>query len=471
MHTGHQAAKRRCRRADKDVLSSPPYIGLCLLPLLQPIRLCLLSWLKAEDAARLMQASRSLTVALLSGYTFVDHVFTFHTAADVKRSLTLYTRYHMRILRIRLSDRWKEPLVDSESGRPLLPASLLALAIGSQSKYEKRLTLAEAAFNGSDQQRTEEAYDTQAEGEDSEFYRRIRPVHVERYTNAAWNVHEYGDSVGVFNQLMPPGALPHALRFLQLNDRFDQPLQAGSIPDTVEVLQLGWEFDQPLEEGHLPASLTHLVFGQDYNQPLLTSVLPASLRRLHLGSYYDQPIPPGVLPSSLQQLFLGVMYNRPILPGTIPTSVTHLRLSNCLKYPLQFGSIPHGVVHLNLGRLLDHPLLPGLLPTSLRELAVSEDFDQMLQPGSLPDGLEVLAFHPMSKFTYPLQPGVIPATVVAVSMGTDYSAELVAGGIPATVRWLRLPRKYAENDLSSVLSPTTRLVWWNHYELEAPATP
>ena len=35
-----------------------------------------------------------------------------------------------------------------------------------------------------------------------------------------------------------------------------------------------------------------------------------------------------------------------------------------------------------------------------------------------------------------------------------------AGGIPATVRWMRLPRNYAKENLSRVLSPPTRVCMW-----------
>ena len=57
-----------------------------------------------------------------------------------------------------------------------------------------------------------------------------------------------------------------------------------------------------------------------------------------------------------------------------------------------------------------------------------------------------------------LLPGVIRASLQVLSMPRACSAELVAGAIPETVRWLRLPRRYAEQDLSGVLSPSSRLV-------------
>ena len=72
--------------------------------------------------------------------------------------------------------------------------------------------------------------------------------------------------------------------------------------------------------------------------------------------------------------------------------------------------------------------------------------------GSLPDGLELLVFDQSSLFQQTLQPGVIPASVVLISMNRKYNAELVAGGIPATVRWLRLPDRYAESELSAIVT-------------------
>ena len=75
-----------------------------------------------------MRASRP-TAGALADYTFVDHVFTIRfyspcrdtDVADLKRTITLYTRCHMRILRMCLPTHWNEPLVDESTGRSLLP--------------------------------------------------------------------------------------------------------------------------------------------------------------------------------------------------------------------------------------------------------------------------------------------------------------------------------------------------------------
>ena len=246
----------------------------------------------------------------------------------------------------------------------------------------------------------------------------------------------------------------------------------GSIPDTVEVLQFGDAFNQPLRAGQLPASLTRLVLGLRYNQPLEPGVLPASLQQLHLGGSYDQPLRSDMFPPQLRGLYLGAAYNQPITPGSIPASVTHLRLSERFDQPLQSGSIPHGVVHLSFVGDVPYgqPLSAGVFPTSLRELVIGRQlqlphhhhlphFPPGLQPGSLPHGLELLAFHQWGMYNH-VRRDTLPTSVSVLSLSKYEREELTLGDVPAAVRWLRLPASYAEKDLSAVLYPTTRVVWW-----------
>ena len=123
-----------------------------------------------------------------------------------------------------------------------------------------------AAFDGSwpgedeNEDRRKEGGESDMDSE-SYFHRRIRFVDTGQVKDSRWNVFRFDNSCGGFDLPIPPGALPHGLRLLQLNKAFNQPLSAGSIPDTVEVLQFGELFNQPLAVTHLPASLTHLVLG------------------------------------------------------------------------------------------------------------------------------------------------------------------------------------------------------------------
>ena len=437
--------------------SSAP-AAACLLPLLQPVRHCLHPFVSSRDAARLMQTSRSITACLLSGYAFLDHVFfdCFPATADVKRSLTFYAHYDMRITRMCLPEEWNEPLVDSESGRSVLPASLIALSLGG----DDQTRLAYAAFDGSYQRwNDEEVEHSDGKG----HYDRLTRRWEDEDGCDTWSLSSSADCDGLFNQLLPPGALPHGLRLLQFNDDFDQPLQAGSIPDTVEMLQFGNDFKQPLQPGHLPASLTQLFFGRGYRKLLLPGVLPAGVQRLLVVGQYDQPLQPSLLPPQLRALSFDYSLSSPLPPGVIPASVTHLKLGDMHNQPLQPGSIPHGVVHLNLGHTFDQPLPAGVLPASLRELVVGRSFKQVLQPGSLPDGLEMLSFNEEATFRQELQPGVIPASVRVLSLSRGSGEELVAGdipAIPASVEWLRLPFGLQGKALEDVVSPSTRVVWW-----------
>ena len=438
--------------------ASRPRKSPCLLSLLQPIRHCLHPFLSGTDVMCLMRASQSVTADLLSDCPFVDHVFRLPSGPQAKHAFAFIARcgrYRMRLLRMCLPVHWNKPLVDGKTGRLLLPGSLLALTLGGSVDFSK--TIAHAAFDGREQRIYEE------EGQDGD-----EEMHIEQLTARwerdnccdTWSVHEYALVDGDFNQPLPPGALPHGLRFLQFGRMFDQPLQHGSIPDTVEVLQFGQEFNQRLEVGHMPASLTHLVFGLKYNRPLLPGVLPAGLRQLRFGDGYRQPIQPGALPEQLQRLDLGWCSTHPWTASTLPHSLTHLKLGECYSPPLRPGSIPHGVVHLHLSGGSNQPLPAGALPISLRELVITRYFSQPLQPGSLPDGLQLLAFHPKAAFQHPLLPGLIPASVIAISLGAGYKQQLVAGAIPATVRWLRLPAAFASLELSSVVPQSTRVVWW-----------
>ena len=439
----------------------------CLLPLLQPVRLCLLPFLGDADAVRLLQTSHATASTLLAGYS-LERVFTPYNAGELKQAVALYGRYHMRILRISLAESWQEPLVDSASGAPLLPASLLALALGSTPAFDGPLLRCAAWTALSGAQRDESQKQQQGKtheaisGDDDEgtFHQLVRPVDLSNMRDRSFNIQDYGLCLGAFNQPLPRGALPHGLRFLQAGRAFDQPLECGSIPDTVQVIAFGDDFNQPLSVGHLPASLHTLVLGYRYAQPLLPGVLPPDLRRLRIGFWFNQPLLQNALPPRLREISLGWAFNKPLNPGVLPPSVTHIRLSHDFNKPLEIGSIPHGVLHLNCAEMFDQPIPPGVLPASLREVALSRYFSQTLQPGSLPDGLQLLAFHIHSAYPHRLLPGVIPPSVRVVSMGEEYSEQLEKGSIPETVEWIRLPRLHATKGLHDVLAPSTRLVWW-----------
>ena len=450
MHGQTQGQPSPVRTIETDHSSAST--SRCLLHLVQPACQLVQALLSASDAVQFMRTSHSVSASLLAGYSFTEHVFSFNSGADLKRSLRFYERHDKRIVRLCLPADWNEPLVDTASGRSVLPHSLLALSLGDDSTQSQTRSAAHALDSVDSTGAQAEQWERQLAGQ----LRRWE----ENNSCDVWSVFQYGPSKGLFNQPIPPGTLPATLRFLQFGQEYNQPLQVGSIPDTVEVLQFGAAFNQPLQPGHLPASLTHLVFGVKYDQPLLPGVLPERLTQLHLGGRYNQVLLPGVLPPHLQYLHLGIGYSHPLAAGSIPATVTHLRLSDRFNRPLHSDSVPSSVLHLHLGDHFDQPLLRAALPTSLRELFISRRFNHQIEPGALPSQLQVLAFHQQASFNHVLQSGVLPASVRVVSFGEEYRQVLVDGGIGETVQWLRLPSRYAKSDLASTVSSRTRLVWW-----------
>ena len=435
----------------------PPHASGSLIQL-EPLRQHFHHFLADATAARLLQTSRAIAQSLLDGYAFAGHVFTFPSAAAMDRTCALYTRYNMRVRRLCL------PAATRGEGKPPeLPPSLLCLALAPVQCWASEQHPC-MLLDGCDPLRCTEVEEEdeadEAADDDAAFSWRMRRVETMRRT---WELYDFGACHGQFNGRLKASTLPHGLRFLQLNDSYKWPLRAGSVPDSVQVMQLGRLFDKPLQVGSLPTSLVYLVLNDQYHHTLLPGVLPTGLQHLKFGRSYNTELLPGALPSFLERISFGKDWNRPIMPGVIPPPVRYLRLSQLFNQPLYAGSIPHGVTHLNLGAKFDHPLMPGVLPSSLRELIISCNFVQPLQPGSLPDGVEVVVFTAWGVFQQPLLPGIIPASVVLLSMPRMYRLEVVAGSIPATVKWLRVSRDRSEGDVRAVLSPSTRLIWWEDY--------
>ena len=72
-----------------------------------------------------MRASDCLTIALLRDYVLHDVVFRFQASGHKRKRLAAYERYHMRITRMHLPSDWNTSLLDSATGRSVLPSSLL----------------------------------------------------------------------------------------------------------------------------------------------------------------------------------------------------------------------------------------------------------------------------------------------------------------------------------------------------------
>ena len=282
-----------------------------LLTVLGPVHRCLHPFLDDGDAARVLRVSRSVAMALLSGYAFASHVFHPSSAAHVQQTTALYERYGLRVTRMSLPYDFQEPLQEERKSnddgmgasaparRSILPSSLVALVMGEvdPSRSANSLFPNIPALTSIGELRVDTA--PLADGDD-EYQRLLHRVD----HRTSWRLEPYASACGEFQRCIPPGALPQGLRFLQLPHDFSEPLERGSIPSSVTFLQFGYHWKRRIGRGVLPSSLTHLLLGYGATEPFRPGELPSSLLQLHLGGY-NVELEEGTLPSSLRCLDMG----------------------------------------------------------------------------------------------------------------------------------------------------------------------
>ena len=420
--------------------------------LLAPIRHCLHRFLDDFDAARLLRVNRSISLALLSGFTFTRHIFRPTSVSRLSALTALYQRYGLRIHLLSLPYHCDGPLhapvADSSEVRSILPASLIALVMGEGDASRQSNSL--FAHVGAVEQTGELRFNSPLPTPDAILHSPTSPFSL-LSDLTSWRLEPFTAVNSTFDQPILAGDLPEGLLYLQLPHDYDCPLVEGSIPSTVRCLQLGYHYRQALGRS-LPVSLTHLLLGFGNNEPFQLGELPASLQQLHLGSH-NSALGVGVLPLTLKVLDMGERFDKPIEPGTIPSTVTHVRLSDMFNKPLLPSSIPEGVAFLNMGDY-DQPIPPLLFPLSLRTLLLSRNFVQPLPPDRLNHGLQVVVF-PVG-YVRTLVQGVMPESVRCVDL-ESFDGELERRAIPEGVEWVRLPSRYAE--VEHLLPPSALVEW------------
>eukprot|EP01133_Synstelium_polycarpum_P010744 gene10744-12508_t len=189
-------------------------------------------------------------------------------------------------------------------------------------------------------------------------------------------------SFNCYNEIIPVGAFPSTITYLDLGNYFNQSLLPGMLPSTLLHLRIGLDFDQKLSHP-LPATLVHLTL-QGYVQPLDKGILPNGLLSLTLGGMLMNRLDPEALPQSLKHLHLA-NYMYPIHSGFIssprsilPDSIEHLTLGGYFNNHLPPGSLPPRLRSLDLGSSFNFPLAPGALPLTLQHLGLGHNFDQPL---------------------------------------------------------------------------------------------
>ena len=216
-----------------------------LLLALSPVRLAFHSFLTDGDAAQVMRVSRSFTCTALSRFRFLQHVFYAETAQQLRRIVDFYGQYGMGIGLLHFNYLFNEPLIDGE-GRPLLPSSLIAVAMG----HIPIFTMKSSIFSGvvhsyTQQMRRRCSGRERGDGDGAEQKQRSSPS--------------------------PPPSLPHRLvsTYPPVHGEFNQPLLAGGVPAGVRFLQLGRRFCQPLLSGSLPCSLLFLQLDESFTHALM----------------------------------------------------------------------------------------------------------------------------------------------------------------------------------------------------------
>jgi hypothetical protein len=416
-----------------------------------------------------MSVNSTFTDAVLTHYTFCRQFEpTEPTSAALARMTALYSRYHVQIAHLMLSEWYDSTLVDEVTGRSLLPSSLTDLQVGQlfmvdtdrDSVYLCDLIKDDDGAQDSSEDRVE-------------LYRKrmMAPYLVDQ-----------GSTECRMNEPLLPGALPPKFECLQLGSAYNHPLLAGALPSSLTRLLLGRCFNQPLLACQLPSSLTLLAFGEDFDQPLLPGVLPPSLLELELGWAFNQPLQPGSLPPGLRRLTMSGQYNHPIPPGVLPSSLTHLHFGKHYNQPLQVGSLPSGLVQLYCDREYNQPLTAGVLPSSLRELHfvtmwnedrleyISSSFDHPILPGQLPDGLESLVLP--RDYRHEVGVGVLPDGLLVLDLGFRYFSRAIGrrGGViphgllPRGLRWLRMRWRYHRR-VKDMLPPDVQCCWHDEGEV------
>ena len=104
--------------------STHPILGL------RPVRSVLHPFLTDKDAARLLRAGRTTTLALLPGFTFTQHVFEGKSQQQMLRMRALYEAYDMQPTQMCLSRQLQSLWLKEGSGRSPFPLTLTSLLLG-----------------------------------------------------------------------------------------------------------------------------------------------------------------------------------------------------------------------------------------------------------------------------------------------------------------------------------------------------
>ncbi|EGC35477.1 hypothetical protein DICPUDRAFT_152220 [Dictyostelium purpureum] len=300
--------------------------------------------------------------------------------------------------------------------------------------------------------------------------------------------------LGKLKEPLVVGSIPRTVRWLWLEDGFNQPITSGIIPDSVHSLYIGdvekesfngesvfpnsirwlyfldgfglqvindiipksvesihfYNIKSELSKDSIPSNLKNLCFRDGFDKPI--PKLPNSIEKLHIFNIkrevsleslpqlvkflffyngFSQVISNEIIPSSVHTLYLGDI-NYPI--KSIPATIKHLYLDPGPDQPMLPGIIAESVFSLYLYKI-KHPLIAGSIPKSVKYLRLCNGFNQPLLPGVIPSSVEKLSLYDIRK---PLLFSSIPNSVKELFLCNKFSQELTPGLIPNSVQSLHL---------------------------------
>ena len=266
--TTSSSSKRAHRSADfaeeeeqdeKTVAVAPT---TSVVDVLLPVCTVFQSFLTDGDVGRLMPLSRAFTTSVLSGFRF-RRLFTAKSPDHLRR-LAVYEKYGLLVSCLQLDDKYKQKLT-GRRGRSLLPASLLALALGYVGTGRRGGTMFErvvkeffdrglAAVGGNEEKRLEQLEQLLEEADVVDD-----PYGEYEEDDDAPSALLYGPAYSLYVHPLPPRVLPYGLLFLQLGNRQKGGLEEGSIPSTVVYFKTCDAWEQPLTKQLIPPSVKYLV--------------------------------------------------------------------------------------------------------------------------------------------------------------------------------------------------------------------
>ncbi len=288
----------------------------------------------------------------------------------------------------------------------------------------------------------------------------------------------------IYNNPIDIGIIPNTVTHLQINPNPTgqfRELSSAIIPDSVIYLDLSQDCIINLKIGDLPnnlqylkithspapnvipESVIHLVFNKEYYQKIQKidkNVIPKNVKILEIKKGFNTSIDIGIIPHGVKYLSFE-HYNTPIIPGAIPNSVTHIDFGRYFNKPLEIGAIPESVTHIIFRFKFNQPLYPGVIPNNVTHLIFENGFDQKLYIGSIPNSVVYLKLG--NCYNQQIDENVIPESVVYLILGNKFNQPILNNTIPKSVKYLAFGINFSHELNKNNLPLSVKVLILGHY--------